>query len=129
MMNKFGKISVLTAGLVLPLALLAGNLVAWYYKGGNPDNVDITAGLAYLRPILITSFVVYGLVWLISLVTGILALKNARTNELGRVGLLLLVLVTVVSLCAAISAGKVSDAEDAYRDQKATQFFDAFKAD
>lgn len=128
-MSKYGKISVITAGLVLPLALLAGNLVTWYYKSGNPDNVDITAGLAYLRPILVTSFVVYGLVWLISLVTGILALKREQTSELGRTGLMLLALVTVISLCTAITAGKVSDAEEAYRTQQSAEFFDALKAE
>lgn len=128
-MNKYGKVSVISAGLVLPLALLAGNIVAWNLKSSNPDGVDITAGLAYLRPILITSFVVYGLVWLTSLVAGLLALKRDKVNELGKTGLVLLVLITVLSLCSAITAGKVSDAEEAYREQQATEFFQKLNDD
>ena len=122
-MNKFGKVSVITAGLVLPLALLAGNVVTWYYKSSNPNNVDITADLAYLRQTLVTAFVVYGLVWLISLVCGILSLRREKSSDLGKTGLLLLSLITALSLCTAVTAGKISNAEEAYRAQQSQNFF------
>lgn len=115
--NKFGKTSIITAGLVLPLALVLSGLVTWYLKTNNPDGVDITAGLAYLRPTLITAFVTFGLVWAISLVTGLLGLKRDASVELSRTGLTLLALVTVLSVISAISTNQVSRAEDLYREQ------------
>ena len=48
-MNKFGKISIISAALALPLTLLVSGIVAWYLKSSNPDGVDITYALAY-RP-------------------------------------------------------------------------------
>lgn len=115
--NKFGKISIISAGLVLPLSLVFGGLVTWYFKANNPDGVDITAGLAYLRPTLITAFTTFGVVWVISLVTGLLGLKRDASDELSRTGLTLLALVTVLSVISAISTNQVSRAEDLYREQ------------
>lgn len=120
-MNKYGKASVVLAGLALPTALLLSSLVAWYLKSTNPDNVDITAGLAYLRPILVTSFISYGLLWLVSLLSGILGLKRDTSDELSRLGLLLLILVTTVSLAGGITSRRIADAEDAYRASQSTQ--------
>lgn len=114
-MNKFGKVSIITAGLVLPLTLFISGLVAWYLKSNNPDNVDITAALAYLRPVLLTAIGTFSLFWLVSLLSGLIGLKNDRSNEYSKIGLILLALVTVVSLCAGISTKKASDAEAAYQ--------------
>lgn len=116
-MNKFGKVSIITAGLVLPVALLLSGVVAWQLKTTNPDAVDITAGLAYLRPILVTSFTTFGLIWLVSLVSGILGLKKDASPDYSKLGLLLLVLITITSVGAGITSKGVSDAEDAYRAQ------------
>lgn len=120
-MNKFGKLSIIASGLMLPLALIAGNLVTWYYKSGNPDNVDITAGLAYLRPILVISFTIFALTWLISLVSGLMALRRDRSSELGRIGLLLLALVSIISLFSAIAANKVTKIEENYKEQQSLE--------
>lgn len=114
-MNRFGKISVLLAGLALPTAILLSGLVGYYLKSNNPDGVDITAGLAYLRPILLTAFISYGFLWAVSLVSGVLGLKRDTSAELSRAGLLLLALVTIVSLAAGITNKNIADAEDAYR--------------
>ncbi len=116
-MNKFGKVSIITAGLVLPIAMLVSGIVAWQLKSTNPDAVDITAGLAYLRPILVTSFTAFGLIWLVSLVSGLLGLKKDASPDYSKLGLLLLVLITITSVGAGITSKGVSDAEDAYRAQ------------
>lgn len=115
--NKLGKISIISAGLVLPLALVASNTLAWYLKTTNPDNVDITAGLAYLQPILIAAFVTFGVAWIISLVAGLRGKKHDASDELSKVGLTLLALVTILSLIAAYSSNQISHAEDLYREQ------------
>ncbi|MCA9308738.1 hypothetical protein KC973_00010 [Candidatus Saccharibacteria bacterium] len=115
--NKFGKISIIAAGLVLPASLVFGGLVTWYLKSNNPDGVDITAGLAYLRPILVTSFVTYGVIWIISLVAGLIGLRRDASDELSRIGLTLLVLISILSVVSAVSSSQVSRAEDTYREQ------------
>ena len=120
-MNKFGKISIVTAGLVLPISLLISGLVTWHLKSTNPDNVDITAGLAYLRPILVTGYTLFISIWLVSLVSAVLGLKKDATAEYARLGLILLVLVTITSLGAGISAKGAGDAEEAYKNQTQLQ--------
>lgn len=116
--NKFGKVSIITAGLVLPLALVVSGLVTWYLKANNPDSVDITADLAYLRPTLIAAFVTFGLVWAVSLISGLFGLKRDTSDELSRTGLTLLTLVTVLSIISTVSTTQVSRAEDLYRQQQ-----------
>lgn len=120
-MNKFGKISIITAGLVLPVALLLSGVVAWHLKSTNPSDVDITAGLAYLRPILLTLFISFGIFWAVSLVTGLLGHKKDASSEYSKIGLTLLVLVTIVSVGAGTAAKATSNAEDAYRSQNISQ--------
>ena len=120
-MNKFGKTSIITAGLMLPSSLLLSGLVAWHLKSTNPDGVDITAGLAYLRPILVTGYAIFIAIWLVSLICGILGLKKDTSPEYSRIGLILLVLITVTSLGAGIASRGVADAEDAYRAQMQLQ--------
>ncbi|MBP9738854.1 hypothetical protein KBD20_04145 [Candidatus Saccharibacteria bacterium] len=117
-MNKYGKVSIITAGLVLPITLLLSGAVAWYYKSTNPNGVDITIGLAYLRPILVTAFTAFAIVWALSLVSGLFGLKRDASKELSKVGLILLVLVTITSLGAGVTSKKVAEAEEAYRVQQ-----------
>ena len=121
-MNKFGKVSIITAGLVLPLTLLISAVVAWYLKFNNPDNVDITAALAYLRPTLLTAITCFTAFWLLSLISGIVGLKKDHSDEYSKIGLILLILITVVSLCAGITTKKTSDAESSYQAQSARRY-------
>lgn len=114
-MNKFGKVSIITAGLVLPLTLFISGLLAWYLKTNNPDNVDITAALAYLRPVLLTAIGTFSLFWLISLGSGLLGLKKDNSDEYSKIGLILLILITLISAGAGISVKKTSDAEASYQ--------------
>ena len=51
-------VTTLLAALAFPVALAAGNAVELSLKSGNPDGVDITQGLAYLQPILLTTFAI-----------------------------------------------------------------------
>lgn len=114
-MNKFGKLSIVDSGLVLPLTILLSGLVAYYLKSNNPDNIDITAALAYLRPTLISAIICFAFFWLIGLLAGLIGLKKDKSNEYSKIGLTLLVLVTVVSGLAGVTIKKTSDAESAYR--------------
>ena len=107
-MNKFGKVSLFTAGIMYPAAALVGGLVAWNLKSGNRDNVDITAGLAYLRPILVTGFVLFGVLFATSLVSGVLALKKDQDKSIGKLALILLATIVIVSGGAAFANARLS---------------------
>ncbi len=48
------------ASSVFLLPVVVGKLLEFILKNINPDQVDITASLAYLRPLLITSFTTLG---------------------------------------------------------------------
>lgn len=127
-MSKFGKISVFSAGIMLPVALFVSGLVAWSLKSGNSDNVDITQGLAYLRPILVTGFTVFGILLVVSLVSGILALKKDTDKTLGKLGLALLVTIVILSIGSAIATNKTDKVINDYKTTKEQRFFDALKA-
>ena len=83
------------ATLPLPIAWIGGQLVAGVLKGSNPDNVDVTQGLAYLRPILITAGVLFAIVWVLALVV---ALGRRRRGDTLPVKLLALHTVVAVAL-------------------------------
>ena len=123
-MNKFGKISIIAASTALPVALIVSGLVSWQLKSSNPDNVDITQGLAYLRPILVSSFIVFGVFIVLSLITGLLALKRDQDISLGKLGLVLAVTVLLLSTVAGVASNKASHSVDTYREKKEQQFFD-----
>lgn len=114
-MNKFGKISIISAALALPLTLLVSGIVAWYLKSSNPDGVDITYALAYLRPTLLTAITCFISLSLVSLLSGILGLKKDESNEFSKIGLLIIVLVAIFSFSAGIISKKTSDSESNYQ--------------
>ena len=124
-MNKFGKVSLFTAGIMYPAAAFIGGLVAWNLKSNNPNNVDITAGLAYLRPILVTGFTLFAVLFITSLVNGVIALKKDQDKNLGKLALILLATIAVFSIGAAIANAKTDDAISQYRTQKEQEFFEA----
>lgn len=105
------RLSVWSAGLFLPLNLLVGQSLALYLKSSNPDNVDVTQGLAYLRPILLTSLTLLVVTWLFSLTTGLKGLKSDDPST-ARMGLGLLAVITVLSLVLAAVNGSLVDITD-----------------
>lgn len=60
--SRLGVISVVLLALALPVTLAVSQIVAAILKGVDPDNVDITQGLAYLSQILITGWLTFGLI-------------------------------------------------------------------
>jgi ABC-type transport system involved in cytochrome bd biosynthesis fused ATPase/permease subunit len=126
-MNKYGKVSLFSAGIMFPAATFVSGLIGWSLKSSNPDNVDITQGLAYLRPILVTGFCVFGVLLAISLVSGVLALRKDADKTFGKLGLALLITIFIVSAGSAIAASKTDHAIDDYRTAKEQRFFDALK--
>lgn len=122
-MNKFGKTSLVLASVALPLTLLVSGIISWHLKGTNPDNVDITAGLAYLKPILTATLVTFGVTWVSSFLLGIIGLKKDTSKEFAKLGLSILLVVTALSLVAGIANKNANDAVDVYREEKTMRFF------
>lgn len=86
------------ANLPLPVGWTVGSLVAWWLKSTNPDDIDVTQGLAYLRPILLSGF---GALALTAVVALVVALRARRTGNGLPLNLLLVhAAVTIVVLVA-----------------------------
>lgn len=123
-MNRYGRLSIIFASLALPLALLISGTITWYLKAHNPDNVDITAGLAYLRPILVSAFVTFGASMVLSLWFAVRGKRHDASPGLSYLGIVLVVVVTLMSLASGIAQKGAGDAEDAYRKNKTTNVID-----
>ena len=104
----------LTAAL-LPLSMLMSNIVTALYKAGNPENVDITAGLAYLRQSLFAGFgtaLIIGaiVVWLI-----VSMYRRDRNFVEAKLPLVLLGMVVFVLIISAAVSSYTGAVEDQYR--------------
>lgn len=104
----------LTAAL-LPLSMLMSNIVTALYKASNPENVDITAGLAYLRQSLFAGFgtaLIIGaiVVWLI-----VSMYRRDRNFIEAKLPLVLLCLVVFVLIISAAVSSYTGAVEDQYR--------------
>ena len=117
-MNKYGKISIIIASLMYPLSALIGGYVEWSLKSQNSNNVDITESLAYLRPILLTGLTTFILLLLASIVTSIYALKKDTDKSFGKLGLLLIIILTLLSTGIAILNTKTDSAISNYKTNK-----------
>ena len=127
MRKNYGNLSFTIISLTLPLTLLFGKVHEWWLKSRNPDNVDITAGLAYLRPLLVSSLVVFFVLVALAVITGVLGLKRDEDKSTAHRALASLAVAVVVCGFVAFSSNRVSKAEDNYRDQKASAFFKALE--
>lgn len=92
MKNIKGLVSITSAALLIPVTQTVAHLVGFNLKNSNPDNVDVTAGLAYLRPILLITIATTIFMVLLSAISGILAIKKDEDKRFGKLGLTLLVL-------------------------------------
>lgn len=126
-MNTNGRTSIILASLALPLTVLISGTIAWVLKSTNPDNVDVTAGLAYLRPILLSALITFAITMLAAFMFAIRGKRLDKSPELGTLGLLLVVVLTLLSIAAGIANKGAGDAEDAYREEKARVFFEALE--
>lgn len=86
--------------LALPVAILASAATAAYYKNTNPDNVDITQGLAYLQQSMMAGVIAFALFVALSVV-GIVMMYRSERNFINA-KLPLVLLVTVLVLVAGI---------------------------
>lgn len=115
-MNRNGKLSIVFASLVMPLTFLLSFAVSVHLKGTNPNQVDVTAGLAYLRPILITAIVsVIGCI-VLSIIFAIRSINIDKDKSLGKFALILLAGLFILFVIDTKLINKNTDIiDDAYK--------------
>lgn len=72
-------VTTAVVALTLPITMLVGSLAGAYYKSNNPDNVDITQGLAYLRQTMIIAVITFVVLTVITLI-GIVKMYRTDGN-------------------------------------------------
>ena len=119
-------ISVALSALLLPLSILAGVLTAAYYKSSNPDNVDITNGLAYLRQTMFAAIAVGVIIGIIIIVMIIKMYRRDGNFVEAKLSLVLLVAIAVIVGSIAIASNYTSSVEDQYRIDRGQPTLDQF---
>ncbi len=114
-MNKFGKISVITSSTMLPISLLFSRIVEWQLKSANTDNVDITSGLAYLRPIIIVGFSLFAVFFITSIVSAVMGFRKDHDKTYSKLGIFISVVVLVLSIGLILVNGATDQAIKTYR--------------
>ena len=96
-------LSVSIIALTLPLTLLASTLTGAYLKVNNPDNVDITQGLAYLQQTLVAAIIVFSLC--VAAVVGLIVLLYRQDRNFANAKLPLVLLIGVPVVVAGVLIG------------------------
>ena len=99
------------AALSLLIATAIGQLLELFLKSTNPDGVDVTNGLAYLQPILITTLVLVA-VALVGTVLAIVRLSRTEGTASARLPWTLLFVQVVVwfaTVAARAALGPIID--------------------
>jgi hypothetical protein len=66
--SKHARLSVLFTSITMPLTLFVSNTLEFFVKLINPQKVDITSDIAYLRPLLIVGIVTFIILLLFSMI-------------------------------------------------------------
>ncbi len=117
--------------LLVPLTMLAGMLAAAFYKSANPDSIDITTDLAYLRQTMTVAILVFAAIT--ATVAGLIVAMYRRDRNFAqaKLPLLLLVGVIVVIVGTLITNAYTNSVQDQYlRDHgrpTLNEFFDALQ--
>ncbi len=107
-------VTISLIALILPVTLLISGVTTAYFKSVNPDNVDITQSLAYLRQslfaavltfVVIAGVVIYGIVKMY---------RRDRSFVEAKLPLVLLAVVFVLMGGAAIANAYTNKVQDQY---------------
>lgn len=124
MKQKFGSLAILSTALLVPLAIFAGSSVEYILKRTNPDHVDITLGLAYLRPMLASGIGVAVALTICSITLALMGLKKDENRRLAKFSLILLSVI----LLSAVASGVLKHQSDTLENaQTKSQVQDLFK--
>ena len=102
-MNRRPSMRTVTLTLVcllVPLTMLVGTVATAIYKSSNPDNIDITSSLAYLRQMMTIAIVAFAL--LTATIAGLIVAMYRRDHNFSQAKLPLVLLIAVVGTLAAV---------------------------
>ena len=100
--------------LMMPVTLLVSMTTTAYYKSTNPDNVDITQGLAYLQQSMTAAIITFVL-FVVAIIAGIVVMyRRDRNFSNAKLPLVLLVSTCAVLAAAGLLNGYVSQVQDQY---------------
>lgn len=97
--------AIVLSSLVIALPIFVGRVVEAILDTVNPADVDTTAELAYLREILVSSFVVVGLLIVVIIVVLAILYRRAKTLDAIKLPLLILTLQIVIGVVTLLLTG------------------------
>ena len=106
--------AVLLSSLLIAFPLFVSKLVEAILKGGNPANVDITQGLAYLRELLGFGFGSLGVIVVAIVVVYVLVYRRSHTLDSLKLPFLILVLQIVAGIAILAFTAISNNAHDNY---------------
>lgn len=123
--------AIICASLLFPAAFMASALTAVYFKSVNPDNVDVTQGLAYLGQSLLAAVIV-AVVLLIACLAYSLMTYREEGAAAAKLPLGLLAVNVAFIIGIALTNAQVNRVQDRYLIDHGRptlhQFFETMKA-
>lgn len=117
--------------LMIPVTILVGVVTATLYKSANPDNVDITQGLAYLQQTIVAVAITAGIFIIVSAVAIIKIYRNDHNFSNAKLPLLLLIATIVIMIIVGVINSYTNQVQDKYLTDHGRptlqQYFDAIK--
>lgn len=99
--EKSAQVSIVCAAILLPVTILFSKVIEYILKSVNPSNVNIYHQLAYLSPILISSIVLYAIIFTVGMLSGVYALKSS-SGKFARLSLILLSVEIVMAVTSLL---------------------------
>lgn len=103
--SRLYTVATLLSSLVIGLPILVGRIVEAALDTVNPAGVDTSAGLAYLREILVSSFGAVGVLLVVIVVLLAILYRRAKTLDAIALPLLILAVQVVVGVLSLLLSG------------------------
>ena len=107
-------ISTILSALLLPLTMLVSAATGAYYKNNNPDNVDITQGLAYLQQTLVAGVGCFVIILLIIVGLIVMMYRQDKNFINAKLPLVLLSAVVVIIVGTLLVNNYTNQVQDQY---------------
>ena len=122
MKEKISKSAHIFVALAVPLAFLVGTLTSLVFKTTNPDHVDITADLAYLKPSLYAGYGTLLVLLSLGLIASLLSFKSGA-QKYAKTTLITLLIIVVCVAGSALAQKRTDQVEATYSKQQVQSLF------
>ena len=95
--------AMLASSTVFLVPAAIGKVIEWIVKGVNPSGVDVTDGLAYLQPLLISTFLIF-MIWILIVVVLILRVQKLGGSDAARLPWWIFITQMVLVVIYAVSS-------------------------